>query len=216
MLAKSKPNLRKLLFGPPAVQAIARRPFFAAVLARSIPEDSAPQTEVDLISAWWARAGHDAIADTIPQRKRALIDISEKGVRNLGKGVPVRDLKEATVEQIAAIKADHIIREERSGSVLSFTHDIFFEWWFFQLLIDLGEHWTSALEDAGEPPLLGRVVGLLAQSALTENGRWTAGYSQLAQGNLRAQWRHEWLTAPPFTQAFYEHPRRIHRPDARK
>jgi hypothetical protein len=117
-LAQSKPHLRTLLFGNPAVQDIARRPFFAAVLARSIPEDTEPQTEVDLISSWWARAGHDAVADTIPQRQRALIDIAEKGVRNLGKDIPARQLKDASIEQIAALKADQIIRDERGGASL--------------------------------------------------------------------------------------------------
>ncbi len=53
VLAKEKPTLRRLLFGPKGVSEIARRPFFAAVLAGSFPDDSAtPQTEVDLISAW--------------------------------------------------------------------------------------------------------------------------------------------------------------------
>jgi hypothetical protein len=201
-LARSKPHLRKLLFGNPAVQYIARRPFFAAVLARSIPEDTEPQNEVDLIGAWWARAGHDAVADTIPQRQRALVDIAEKGVRNLGKDIPARELKDSTIEQIAALKSDRMIRDERGGSFFAFTHDIFFEWAFFRLLIDLGEEWTKALEAAGEPPLLGRVVGLMAQEALTDNGRWSAGYRSLASKNLRRQWQREWLTAPPFTHAF--------------
>jgi hypothetical protein len=203
-LARSKPHLRKLLFGNSAVQDIARRPFFAAVLARSISEGTEPQTEVDLISAWWSRAGHDAVADTIPQRQRALIDIAEKGVRNLGKGIPARELKDFTIEQIAALKADKIIRDERGGSTLAFTHDIFFEWAFFRLLIDLGHEWTKALEAAGEPPLLGRVVGLMAQEALTDNGRWSAGYRSLESKTLRRQWQREWLTAPPFTPAFEE------------
>lgn len=201
-LAQSKPHLRKLLFGNLAVQDIARRPFFAAVLAHSIPEGTDPQTEVDLIDAWWARAGHDAVADTIPQRQRALIDIAEKGVRNLGKGIPARELKDSTIEQITAFKADQIILDERGGSSLAFAHDIFFEWTFFRLLIDLGDNWTKALEVAGEPPLLGRVVGLMAQKALTENGRWSAGYRSLASKSLRRQWGREWLTAPPFTSAF--------------
>lgn len=117
----------------------------------------------------------------------------------------MRDLKDGTVEQISALIADHIVRAERGGAFLSFTHDIFFEWSFFRLLIELGETWTTALTAAGEPPLLGRVVGLLAQDALTEAGRWTAGYTQLEGANLRAQWRREWLTAPPFTRVRKRH-----------
>jgi hypothetical protein len=202
-LAESKPNLRNLLFSPsPAVWQIARRPFFAAVLAKALPDDADPQTEVDLINAWWLRAGHDAMPETVPQRQRALIDIAEKGVRNLGKGIAVRDLKPGTVDHLAALQVDHILRFERGGADVSFTHDIFFEWSFFRLLIELGDNWSTALSAAGEPPLLGRVVGLLAQDALTETGRWTAGYAKLEGSSLRGQWRREWLTAPPFTHAF--------------
>jgi hypothetical protein len=164
------------------------------VLAHSIPEGTEPQTEVDLIDAWWSRAGHDAHADTIPQRQRALIDIAEHGVGKLGKSIPTRDLKESTHA--------HIIREERGGSLLTFAHDIFFEWAFLRLLIDLGDDWMKVLEDAGEPPLLGRVVGLMAQQAVTEKGEWTEGYRALEKMNLRRQWQREWLTAPPFTPAF--------------
>jgi hypothetical protein len=91
-LAESKPQLKKLLFGSAAVRDIARRPFFAAVLARSLPEGAEPQTEVDLIDVWWTRAGHDAGADTALLRQRALINFAEKGARNLGKAIPVRDL----------------------------------------------------------------------------------------------------------------------------
>lgn len=86
-LAQSKPRLRKLLFGSPAVRDIARRPFFVAVLARSIPEGTEPQTEVALINAWWERAGHDAVSDTVPQRRRALINFAEKA-RGIRKGNP--------------------------------------------------------------------------------------------------------------------------------
>jgi len=203
LLAKSKPNLRSLLFSPsPAVEQIARRPFFAAILAKALPQDAEPQTEVDLINAWWLRAGHDAMPETVLQRQRALIDLAEQGVRNLGKGISIRDLKPETVDHLDALQADHIVRTERGGAVVSFTHDIFFEWVFFRLLIELGNKWPSALGAAGEPPLLGRVVGLLAQDALTETDRWTAGYAKLESSALRAQWRREWLTAPPFTNAF--------------
>jgi hypothetical protein len=202
-LAEEKPGLRRLLFGPPGVREIARRPFFAAVLARNFPDESAtPQTEVDLISAWWARAGHDTPAFEVPQRQRALLDLAEKGVRTLGKNTAARTLRDSTFAQIAALKNDLIIREQDGGASYSFTHDIFFEWVFFRLLIELSDDWKRGLIDAGEPPLLGRVVGLLAQSSLTSKGKWLARYRELEAETLRPQWRREWLTAPPFTPAF--------------
>ena len=63
-LSENLPNLSRLLFGAPAVREIARRPFFAGVLAQSFPDNAAtPQTEVDLIGAWWDRAGHNTSED---------------------------------------------------------------------------------------------------------------------------------------------------------
>jgi ATPase family associated with various cellular activities (AAA) len=203
-LAGAKPHLGRLMFGAPGVKEIARRPFFAAVLARGlmVNDDASPQTEIDLIAAWWVRAGHDARPETTPQRQRALIDLAKAGVRNLGKNIPARRLKHSTFEQVASLKADLIIREQDGGASYSFTHDIFFEWAFFRLLIELDSEWHGGLSEAGEPPLLGRVIALLAQSSLSTPGKWTAGYRSLEAQPLRAQWRREWLTAPPFTSAF--------------
>jgi hypothetical protein len=138
----------------------------------------------------------------VPQRQRALLDLADKGARNLGKNIPAKTLKDATFAQVSGLKADLVIRDHNGGASYSFTHDIFFEWVFFRHLIELGDDWTRGLTDAGEPPLLGRVVGLLAQSALASPGRWSAGYRDLEGQPLRPQWRREWLTAPPFTSAF--------------
>jgi hypothetical protein len=202
-LAVQIPNLSRLLFGVPAVREIARRPFFAAVLAESFPDNSAtPHTEVDLIAAWWNHAGHNAPENEVPQRQRGLLDLADRGVRNLGKNIQAKLLKDSTTAQIAALKTDLIIRTQDSGASYSFTHDIFFEWVFFRHLIELGDKWMTGLEEAGEPPLLGRVVGLLAQSALATPGKWSAGYRELEAQPLRPQWRREWLTAAPFTPAF--------------
>ena len=164
--------------------------------------DASPQTEIDLIAAWWARAGHDALPDAAPLRQRALLDLAETGVRTLGKSISTRALKDATFAQIASLKADLIIREQDHNASYSFSHDIFFEWTFFRLLIELGPEWHHTLIAAGEPPLLGRVIGLLAQSRLPTPGEWTAGYKALEVQPLRPQWRREWLTAPPFTPSF--------------
>ena len=202
-LAQKVPNLGPLLFGAAGVREIARRPFFAAVLARNFPDGAPlPRTEVDLIKAWWDRAGHDAPQETVPLRQRALLDLAERGVRNLGKNIPSRSLKDATFAYMAELKTDLVIRDHDGGSSFSFTHDIFFEWVFYRHLIDLGDEWKDALLEAGEPPLLGRIVRLLSQSMFGTNGRWSRRYRELETGSLRPQWRREWLTAPPFSPSF--------------
>ena len=202
-LAQQKPTLQKLLFGPARVREVARRPFFAAVLAQSLLGDpTTPGTEVDLISAWWARGGHNASNDALPPRQRALLDLAETGVGTLGKRILARKLNASTVPYIAELKADRLIHEEDGGASYSFTHDIFFEWVFFRYLIELGDDWTQGLIMAGEPPLLGRVVGLLARHAFSSSGKWSTGYRDLEGRTLRPQWRREWLTAPPFSPTF--------------
>ena len=204
-LAKARPELRRLLMGPAGVREVVRRPFFAAVIARS-PGDQAtdPQTEADLINAWWAGGGHDAPTHALPRRRRALLNLAARGVRTLGKGIPARGLNDTTFGEVAALQTDEIIREEDGGTYYSFTHDIFYEWAFFRLLIEHADEWPGALIEAGEPPLLGRVVGLLAQHVLESPGNWTAGYRLLESRTLRSQWRRDWLTSPPFTSQFVQ------------
>ncbi|MBU5707023.1 hypothetical protein [Pseudomonas aeruginosa] len=203
-LAEQVPALRSLLSISSAVKEVARRPFFAAVLARNSAamQTSALHTETDLIAAWWSRAGYDAVSESAEVRRRAILDLAEKGVGELGRRIRIRRLDSNTVPQLAALKADLIIRDHDDGAAVSFTHDIFFEWAFYRVLIDLDSDWHGAILDAGEPPLLGRVVGLLAQRSLSTPGRWTTGYRLLESKPLRPQWRRTWLTAPPFTTAF--------------
>ncbi len=67
-LVRVRSSLRPLLFGKPAVQSIARRPFFASVLSGLVLDGSEPQSEVDLIAAWWERAGYNTASGLIPQR----------------------------------------------------------------------------------------------------------------------------------------------------
>lgn len=204
-LAKQKPGLRRLLFGAPAVREIARRPFFAAVLAQNLPStENEPHTEIDLIAEWWARAGHNATSESAVLRQRALVDLAEVGIGSLGKRIPARKLKDNTHAQVTSLIQDRVVREQESSASYAFAHDIFFEWAFFRLLIELGQDWHTALFEAGEPPLLGRVVGLLAQNSLKTPGQWSAGYDALSSAKLRPQWGREWLTAAPFSSAFCE------------
>ena len=205
-LANAIPALCPLLFGSPNVADIARRPFFAAVLARSSQtRDATPQTETDLVAAWWRGGGYDMPQTAAVQRQRALLDVALQGLRTLGRRVPARKLREATLNEVASLVADGLLQGDDDGAGYSFAHDIFFEWVFFRRLVELEGEWTDELARTGEPPLLGRVVGLLAQKALDGSDAWRAGYRSLETKDLRPQWRHEWLTAPPFTSAFAGH-----------
>ena len=97
-LAKAKPALRSLLFGVPAVREVARRPFFASVLADGFARaemsgDIAPGSESELIAAWWRAGGHDSEEDTAFLRQRALLDLARAGASSLGKSIAVRDTR---------------------------------------------------------------------------------------------------------------------------
>ena len=89
------------------------------------------------------------------------------------------------------------MRSADQGATYSFTHDIFFEWAYYRLLIGRGVDWTAALVSAGEPPLLGRVVSLFAESAIASGRAWEDGFAALSSTALRPQWRRAWLIGPP-------------------
>ena len=202
-LAKAVPALSPLLFASSDVAALARRPFFAAVLARSSKaRDATPQTEIDLVAAWWRGGGYDVPPPSVVPRQRALLDVAGRGLRTLGRRVPTGKLREASLNEVGALVADGVLQSDDDGGWYSFAHDIFFEWVLFRRLVELEQEWTDELARTGEPPLLGRVVGLLAQKALERPGAWSAGYRSLETEALRPQWRREWLTAPPFTSVF--------------
>ena len=202
-LAQALPALSPLLLGSGNVAEVARRPFFAAVLARSVAtREATPQTEIDLVAAWWRGGGYDGPHSSVVQRQRALLDVAEQGLRTLGRRVPARKLRQATLNQVEGLVDDGVLQRIDDGAWYSFAHDIFFEWVFFRRLVELEEGWTDELVRTGEPPLLGRVVGLLAQKALKDAEGWSAGYLRLESTDLRPQWRREWLTAPPLTSAF--------------
>src|SRR5262249_28560403 len=110
-LAKAKPALRSLLYGVPAVREIARRPFFASVLAdgfahAEMSRDIAPGSESELIAAWWRAGGHDSEEDTAFLRQRALLDLARAGAISLGKSIAVRTLAPETMPLIVALLRD--------------------------------------------------------------------------------------------------------------
>lgn len=210
-LADSLPTLRPLLTGGnERVRTLARRPFFAAVLARGFlragyHSEFAPQSEVDLVEAWWTRGGYDAHAAQSLARQRGLIELAQRSARDLGRNVHIRDLSTATRDVLPALEEDGLVQQVRTGHTVQFSHDIFFEWSFLHLLLDQGDDWIASLTAAGEPPALGRVVELLSQATYPTPNQWLRELQVLEPAQVRPQWLRAWLVAPVFSPLFNEH-----------
>ena len=201
LLAEAVPALAKLLFGTSQVQAIVRRPFFAAVLCRTRAADiTAPSSEMELATTWWSGGGYAAEAARAAHRRNALVALAQAGATTLGRRIPVRGIEP---DALAELEADGIVRFVRIGQTVEFVHDIYFEWSFLQLLVAEGGNWLSAIRNVGEPPVLGRVVELLSQSELKNGDSWQQRLDILEQATyVRSQWLREWIIGPLGLPAF--------------
>lgn len=210
-LVASLPTLRSLLIGgDDRVRGLARRPFFASVLARGFtiaayPGGFVPRSELDLINVWWARGGYDAHDAQVLARQQALIELAQRSVPDLGRDIRIRTLSPATQTVLPALQLDGLVQQVRSGLTAQFAHDIFFEWALLHLLLDEGENWISVLTAAGEPPALARTVELLSQSMYSDPAAWRQHLQALEAPTLRPQWLRAWLIAPVFSPDFNEH-----------
>jgi hypothetical protein len=204
LLAKEKPALAPLLFGSEQVRAIVRRPFFAGVLIRRhAAETSVPSSEIELATAWWAGGGYGAEAARAGHRRNALVSLAQAGAATLGRRIPALGLDP---QALAELEADGIVRFVRTGQMVRFVHDIYFEWSFLQLLVSQGEQWLSIIRQVGEPPVLGRVVELLSQTELKDGRDWR-NYLELLEGatDVRSQWLRAWMVGPIGLPSFWTH-----------
>jgi len=210
ILARALPALRPLFFSSDErVRNLARRPFFASVLARGFssstyPTDFAPRSEVDLIEAWWSGGGYDAQAPQTLARQRALVELARQGAADLGRNIRLGALTPATQDTFPVLEQDELVQQVRQGHHAQFAHDIFFEWAFFHLLIDQGHDWVNVLSDAGEPPALARVVELFSQWTYPDASAWRETLRRLQDVPLRPQWLRAWILAPLFSPRFIE------------
>lgn len=201
MLAAAKPELRTLLFATGRVREIARRPFFAYVLAKGISTATmqtgfTPHSEINLIEAWWDGGGYHSEPQEIFKRQHALEELARVSARRFGLRILYAELSISTTEILHNLIEDGIIREMQKGVACRFAHDIFFEWSEFYLLKRKDENWPDALIDAGEPPILGRVVELLSQSFFSSEQEWSSHLMRIETSALRSQWQRAWLIGP--------------------
>ena len=204
LLAKEMPALAPLLFGSDQVQAIVRRPFFAGVLIkRHAGDTSVPSSEIELATAWWAGGGYGAEVARAGHRRKTLVGLAEAGAATLGRRIPALGVDP---QALAELEADGIVRYVRTGQIVRFVHDIYFEWSFLQLLVSEGDQWLKVIRQVGEPPVLGRVVELLSQTELKDGQDWQK-YLGLLEGStdVRSQWLRAWMVGPFGLPSFRTH-----------
>lgn len=207
ILANLKPSLRPLLFGSEQVREIVRRPFFARILDQTSARTNAesaliPQSELDLLHDWWVRGGYDSEGRLVFERQRSLIELAEANARQLDEPIRLNKLTVLTISLIDDFVVDGILRAVTPGHTVRFTHDIFFEWSFFHVLIDRDRKWLEAIVELGEPPAVGRVVELLSQREYDEGNFWNTEIPKLTSKNIRSQWLRAWLLGPLTSTTF--------------
>lgn len=206
-LSNSVPSLHNLLFRTDKVREIIRRPFFASVIAQHLTRDTTggiatPSSEIELIEQWWSRGGYDSLRTSARMRQAALIELAGKGAKSLGNNINQHELSANTVRILQDLIDDGILHDKQAGHTLKFTHNIFFEWCFLNLLISKGNLWIEEIVRAGEIPMLGRCVELLSQQYFTSNNNWAEQYTSICASDTRPQWARSWLFGPFGSTAF--------------
>ena len=135
-------------------------------------------------------------------RERAIIDLGAFRARHLSDPITLSRLQGSTVATIDDLVTDGILQHVSPGHTVRFSHDIFFEWSFFHVLVDRAEQWLQEIHDCGEPPAVARVVELLAQREYADGKDWSHVLEQVASSKMRSQWTRTWLLGPLATSEF--------------
>jgi hypothetical protein len=83
-----------------------------------------------------------------------------------------------------------------NADTLRFSHDIFFEWAFFHVLLDYGSAWLEEIRACDEPPIVARVVELLSQWEFEQGSDWARILQVVDASQMRSQWTRSWLLGP--------------------
>lgn len=192
-LAQQIPSIQKLLFSDNKVKEIIRRPFFAKVLTNLEAKNFEPESELELIEAWWKRGGFNETGQAIYNRQDFLKRLSELKSQNLSNSVKRREIH--PIDALDSLVVDGIIHVNSKSSTVDFTHDIFYEWSLLYLLLEDEHDWLNKIESFGQPPYISRVVELLAQREFIDD-QWVSHLANPKFQQLRSQWLRAWVIGP--------------------
>jgi len=192
-LAKQIPSIQNLLFSGSKVKEIIRRPFFAKVLTSLKANDFEPESELELIDAWWKRGGFNETGQSTYNRQDFLKRLSELKSLNLSNNVKRREIQ--PIDALDSLVVDGIIHVNSKSSTVDFTHAIFYEWSLLYLLLEEEQNWLNKIESFGQPPYISRVVELLAQREFIDD-QWVSHLANPKFQQLRSQWLRAWVIGP--------------------
>lgn len=200
-LAKKNHQFFPLLFADSGIREIVRRPFFANILSQNFsanPSDEifVPKSEIELVQNWWNRGGYNAHGQDALNRQRAIVEMGQLQAKNLGQEMSLTNLTSSAAVQVNDFVSDGILQHVNPGHTFKFSHDIFFEWAFFEVLVSKGKKWLDEIKARGEPPAVARSVDLLSQATLNDESTWVSMLKQINQPGVRQQWVRKWLLAP--------------------
>ncbi|MCH2070579.1 ATP-binding protein [Acinetobacter pittii] len=192
-LAQQIPGIQKLLFSDSKVREIIRRPFFAKVLTSLKANNFEPESELELIDAWWERGGFNETGQSTYNRQDFLKTLSELKSQSLSKSVKRREIQ--PIDVLDSLVVDGIVHVNSKSSTVDFTHDIFYEWSLLYLLLEEEQDWLNKIESFGQPPYISRVVELLAQREFIDD-QWISHLENPKFKELRSQWLRAWVIGP--------------------
>lgn len=192
-LAQKIPSIQQLLFSDSKVKEIIRRPFFTKVVTSLKANNFEPESELELIDAWWKRGGFNETGQSTYNRQDFLKRLSELKSQNLSNSVKRREIQ--PIDALDSLVVDGIVHVNSKSSTVDFTHDIFYEWALLYLLLEEEQNWLNKIESFGQPPYISRVVELLAQREFIDN-QWVSHLANPKFKELRSQWLRTWVIGP--------------------
>ncbi|WP_228258798.1 ATP-binding protein [Acinetobacter sp. ANC 5045] len=192
-LAQKIPSIQQLLFSDSKVKEIIRRPFFTKVVTSLKANNFEPESELELIDAWWKRGGFNETGQSTYNRQDFLKRLSELKSQSLSNSVKRREIQ--PIDTLDSLVVDGIIHVNSKSSAVDFTHDIFYEWSLLYLLLEEEQNWLNKIESFGQPPYISRVVELLAQREFIDD-QWVSHLANPKFQQLRSQWLRAWIIGP--------------------
>ena len=192
-LAQKIPSIQQLLFSDSKVKEIIRRPFFTKVVTNLKANNFEPESELELIDAWWKRGGFNETGQSTYNRQDFLKRLSELKSINLSNSVKRREIQ--PIDTLDSLVVDGIIHVNSKSSAVDFTHDISYEWSLLYLLLEEEQNWLNKIESFGQPPYISRVVELLAQREFIDD-QWVSHLANPKFQQLRSQWLRAWIIGP--------------------